>query len=110
MIFSVEGHVEMIKSGQKTQTRRQTYFYKVGKTYAIQPGRTKPGIAEGRIRIVSKRRERSPGHISSEDAWDEGMYMTLEFERLYSQLYRDWEIRWAYTFEYVPRARNNVKC
>ena len=102
MIFSIADHVEMIKDGRKTQTRRQSGIYKVGRTYSIQPGRVRAGIAEGRIRILKKRGEYSLGNISKEDAWDEGMYMNLEFERLYSELYPGWVHRFAYTFEYVP--------
>ena len=96
----------MIKSGQKTQTRRKSNFYKVGKTYSVQPGRGKVGISEGRIRIMDKRKEVVfDPVISKEDAWDEGMYMNLEFERLYREIYPGWQLRFAYTFEYVPRAR-----
>ncbi len=102
MIFSIGDHIEMIKDGRKTQTRRQSDFYKVGRTYSIQPGRGKAGIAEGRLRILKKLWEYSPGSICKEDAWDEGMYMNLEFERLYSEVYPGWHKRYAYTFEYVP--------
>ncbi len=102
MIFSIGDHVEMIKIGQKTQTRRNSATYLLGRSYSIQPGRRMPGIPEGRIRIIRKQKERSPGNISKEDAWDEGMYMTLEFERLYRKMYPYWEYRYAYTFEFVP--------
>ncbi|MHA2052710.1 MAG: hypothetical protein ACW99F_03835 [Candidatus Hodarchaeales archaeon] len=102
MIFSIEDHIEMIKSGQKTQTRRQSNFFKVNKTYSIQPGRGKPGIAEGRIRITNKKSESRLNKISLSDAWDEGMYMQLEFERLYNDLYPGWQLRYVYTFVYVP--------
>ena len=110
MIFSIGDHVEMIKSGQKTQTRRQSGFYKVGKTYSIQPGRGKKGIADGRILITGKKGERQFLHwISSEDAWDEGQYMPLEFERLYRRIYHKWVARYAYTFKFIPSAREEVK-
>ena len=102
MIFSIGDHIEMIKAGQKTETRRKSGIYKVGRTYSIQPGRTQAGIAEGRIRILKKRREYSPGNINKEEAWNEGMYMNLEFERLYSELYPGWFSRYAYSFEYIP--------
>lgn len=101
MIFSFEGHIEMIKSGEKTQTRRQSDYYRVGRTYSIQPGRQSAGIPEGRIRIIRKRKEYPPGNISKEDAWDEGMYMTLEFERLYNEMYPGWLSRYAYDLEFV---------
>ena len=102
MIFSIGDHVEMIKNGQKTQTRRQSSTYMLGRTYGIQPGRRTLGIAEGRILITGKRKELSPGNISKEDAWDEGCYSPNFFEKLYRELYPRWEIRYAYTVEFVP--------
>lgn len=105
MIFSICDHVEMIKSGYKTQTRRLSDYYRVGHSYSIQPGRRKAGIAEGRIKITNKVKEYSTcSSISIEDAWDEGMYSPLKFEELYSKMYSGWFVRWAYTFEYVARA------
>ena len=106
MIFSIGDHVEMIKSGQKTQTRRRAGSYIVGRSYSIQPGRGKAGIVEGRIKITNKVKEYSTcSVISAEDAWDEGLYTPLKFEELYSRMYSGWFVRWAYTFEYVPRAQ-----
>lgn len=106
MIFSKEGHIEMIKTGDKTETRRQSGIYHAGRTYSIQPGRSKPGILEGRIRILKKRVEtKLDPPISVESAWAEGKYMSLEFERLYSEMYPGWYSRFAYTFEYVRTLR-----
>jgi hypothetical protein len=50
----------LVLSGRKTETRRPVKGdaparYRVGRTYAVQPGRTKPGI--GRIRVTGVRRE-----------------------------------------------------
>jgi len=104
MIFSIGDHIEMIKAGQKTQTRRKSATYLRGRSYSIQPGRRKPGIPEGRIRITRKRKELSPGNISKEDAWDEGGYYPNFFEKLYREIYPRWEVRFAYTFEFVPKA------
>ena len=110
MIFSISDHVEMIKSGQKTQTRRKSSSYIVGKSYSIQPGRRKAGIVEGRIKITNKVKEYSAcSVISVEDAGDEGLYSPLKFEELYSKMYSGWFVRWAYTFEYVPIARAQEK-
>ena len=110
MIFSVGDHVEMIKSGKKTQTRRRSSYYIVGKSYSIQPGRRKAGIVEGRIKITNKVKEYSTcSVISVKDAWDEGLYSPLKFEELYSKMDSGWYVRWAYTFVYVPIARAAIK-
>ena len=74
MIFRPE-LVNLILRGQKTETRRPVKSgetecrYKVGRTYAVQPGRTKAGVA--RIRILSARKERL-GLVTDEDAEREG--------------------------------------
>ena len=106
MIFSIAGHIEMIKSGDKTETRRQSGLYIVGGSYSIQPGRTKPGILEGRIRILKRIVEiKFDSPISEKSAWAEGKYTSLEFENLYSEMYPGWNSRFAYTFEYVRTLR-----
>ena len=54
MIFAVPGHVELIKTNLKTETRRNPDAYdryQIGKTYAVQPKRTAKGIKEGRIEV-----------------------------------------------------------
>jgi len=103
MIFSISDHVEQIKSGSKTQTRRKSPAYIVGKTYSIQPGRTKPGIQEGRILITDKREEwRLDGVIISEsDALAEGGYIQGQFESLFRRMYPEWVRRYAYTFKFI---------
>ena len=103
MIFSIADHVEQIKNGTKTQTRRQSKAYLVGKTYSIQPGRKKLGISDGRILILKKRVETNPFDcISEEDAQAEGGYDVEQFEFLYTRMYPNWEERYAYTFKFVP--------
>ena len=109
MIFSVEGHIEQIKAGTKTQTRRGSGKYQVGKLYAVQPGRTKPGIPDGKILIVAKRIEARPPNMSSawwkispEEARDEGGYTPEEYEELYEKMHPGWTRRWAYLFKYYP--------
>jgi len=98
-------------------TRRPTDRYKFGKLYAIQPGRCKPGIPEGKIYIGSKYREWKPDLSDlPEDAkfakaWREseagypirewaakaeGGYTPEEFEELYEEMYPGWTERWAY--------------
>lgn len=105
MIFSVDGSIEKIKAGTKTQTRRPTDRYQVGKDYAIQPGRTKPGIPEGRIMIIGKQEEwkKIPVDlVDSREAILEGGYTPEEFEALYQKMYPGWEKRWAYAIDYMP--------
>lgn len=105
MIFSVDGSIQKIKLGTKTQTRRPTDRYQVGKTYAIQPGRTKPGIPDGRIEIIEKWQEWNDmpaWMIKKQQALDEGGYTPDEFELLYSRMYPNWRDRWAYQFKFIP--------
>jgi hypothetical protein len=129
MIFQRK-HIELILKGEKTQTRRKSGHYFVGKTYAIQEGRGQKARMEGRIRITSYLAEirdndgdisilkTSPcGYnsrqlisvsenpvkaISIEDARAEGGYTPEAYEELYEQLYPGWEIRFAFTFVFEP--------
>lgn len=74
VIFKPE-MVEKILAGGKTETRRPVKLgetecrYKLGRTYAVQPGRTKHGIA--RITVLEVRRE-LPYEISESSAINEG--------------------------------------
>ena len=106
MIFSLADHIEQIKNGSKTQTRRKSSSYLVGKKYSVQPGRTQRGIPEGRILIVDKKVETSPSdRILYKDARAEGGYTPSEFEDLYSRMYPGWRERYAYTFKFVPNQK-----
>ena len=116
MIFSIEGHIEKIINGTKTMTRRPTDRYKVGKLYAIQPGRTKKGIPDGKIYVSLKEKEiksilNSPSKLANEwhamemgypirewEAKFEGGYTSEEFEALYEEMYLGWTERWSYYF------------
>ena len=101
MIFSFPGHIEQIKNGTKTQTRRKSPSYSVGHTYSISRGREK-GITDGRILITRKRAERfNDGFISVVDALAEGGYTPGQFETLFSNMYPDWIVRYAYTFRFI---------
>lgn len=112
MIFSVDGSIQKIIDGTKTQTRRPTDRYQVGKDYAIQPGRGKKAIPEGRIRILRKGFEAQgiggnppwpfPYDTTPQEASAEGGYTPQEFEALYEELYPSWRTRWAYTLEFIP--------
>jgi len=114
MIFSVSGSIQKIIDGDKTQTRRPTDRYEVGKTYAIQPGRGKFGIPEGRIEITHSWKEINgewfpitKHTISLFDADDEGGYTPEAYETLYEKMYPGWKIRWAYRFNFVPTAEDD---
>lgn len=111
MIFSIGDHVKQIIIGKKTQTRRASSLYLVGRTYSIQPGRRMPAISEGKIRILHKRVESNPFDlISKEDAFAEGGYIPREFEKLYSEMYPNWIERYAYTFKFIPSSEESKLC
>ena len=102
MIFGIDGHVELIIKEQKTETRRQSDKYKVGRTYPIQRCRTCKGIKEGRILILRKKAELcNQGIISIESALAEGNYTPEKYESLYRKMYSNWKVRWAYKFRFI---------
>ena len=100
MIFSVSNHVQQIIRGEKTQTRRRSNRYRVGETYAIQSGRTKAAILEGRILILTKKREICCKPLSIESAKAEGGYTPEQFEELFRKMDPYWITRFAYTFQF----------
>lgn len=104
MIFSIEGHIYKIIKGLKTETRRNSDKYEIGKTYAIQPNRTSKGIPDGRILIIGKNLEIRNIHapISWSGARHEGNYGQIEYEELYNQLNPKWRYRYAYKFKFIP--------
>lgn len=103
MIFAVEDHIKQVIEGVKTQTRRSSGRYKLGRKYSIQPGRTQKGILEGKIIIIDKTLEVWPFVIRLDDAKAEGGYTPEEFEKLYRMMHPNWGERYAYTFRFVPR-------
>ena len=111
MIFSIADHVEQIKNKDKTQTRRPSGIYKEGKEYAIQPGRGKHGIPDGKIRVINKRREYKSNifhyPITAGEAHAEGGYTSDEYEGLYERMYPRWKVRYAYVFKFVPRSNGS---
>ena len=103
MIFSIKEHIPLILQGIKTQTRRSSDRYQVGKTYSLQFGRGKKGIPQGRIFITDKWDE-TPEDISmipDEDYLAEGAYDCPSYETLYEKMYPKWMHRTAYKFKYV---------
>jgi len=125
MIFSLSDHIEQIKAGTKTQTRRPNNRYKTGQTYAVQPGRGKKGIPEGRIYVAEVIREwkpdltKIPEHAHFARSWAamdsgypirgyqakaEGGYSPFVFEELYEKMYPDWTERYAIWFSFFTEA------
>jgi len=106
MIFQ-EKHIEQIKRGEKTQTRRLNGRYLEGHTYCIQYGYGTKGIEGYRLKITGKRWESGPfnipaNQISKEDAWAEGGYSVQEYEELFKNFYKACKRgRVAYTFEVI---------
>lgn len=104
MIFAVGDHIEQIIKGTKVQTRRVAKLggprYELGKSYAIQRGRGKPAILDGRIIITDIRLELAQDKISSEDAQAEGGYDPTQYELLFERMYPKWRSRYAYTFKF----------
>lgn len=121
MIFKPE-LAQKSKNGSKTQTRRlvksgERLFidpdgrkavltergvkWQIGKTYAIQPGRTKTAI--GRFTLLDIRRERVR-EISEQDAIAEGFGSIAEFfevfESINGKAALDKEV-WVLTFEVI---------
>jgi hypothetical protein len=116
MIFNVPGHIEMIRNGIKTQTRRVNRgVYQVGRDYAVQQKR---GVkAENDIRIgiddiwkedllncvgAYSGQPLDP-YISTEDARAEGGYYPITFEELFRAVNPKWDqiTRWAYMFHAI---------
>lgn len=81
--------LEKILSGEKTQTRRLVYWgkpcrYQPGRTYAVQDGRGRPGIA--RIYVLSVTKV-PVGSITKADARAEGFRSPVAFYERWRQMY-----------------------
>ena len=117
MIFNVPGHIEMIRNGIKTQTRRSNRgIYQVGRDYAVQRKRgvkAEPDIRimmdkiweEEALEFLAENEKRYPVelYISKEDAWAEGGYTPTKFEGLFRELNFEWDgwSRWAFGFHVI---------
>jgi len=106
MIFQ-KVHVEQILEGTKTQTRRLNRgYYRVGRTYSIQPCRTCKGTRGHRIKMLEILPEGGDLRsipLSQEDAKAEGGYSPEEFEELFLKLNPKWggEMRYVFKFSLV---------
>ena len=94
MIFGPE-MVEKVLAGEKTETRRLVKYkdgrevpcrYAVGGDYALQPGRTEPGVPGVRLRVLSVSREHL-GQMEHGKALREGFTGTGEFFRYWGGLH-----------------------
>jgi hypothetical protein len=108
MIFAVGNHVKLVINGSKTQTRRQSDRYQLGRFYSIQPSRTSKGIPDGKILITGKVTEtRGSMPISEFDAKAEGGYTPEQYEKLYEKMHRGWQSRTAYHFVFFKMGMVN---
>jgi hypothetical protein len=110
MIFNVPGHIDMIRNGTKTQTRRVNRgVYQVGRDYAVQQKR---GVkAENDIRIVMDKiwEEARYGYglgvptLSEGHAQAEGGYTPQKYEQEFRKAYPRWDEdqRWAFRFHVI---------
>ncbi len=95
--------LDLVMSGRKTQTRRvvkrpdELPRWQVGKTYAVQPGRSKRAVA--RFKALEVRRELVTD-ISEEDAHAEGFSGRADFLAAWRKMHGDKASDvWAITFE-----------
>jgi hypothetical protein len=100
--------VARILAGDKTQTRRPVRpgdpcRYRTDRTYAVQPGRTKRGVA--RVRVTDVRRERL-SQITEDDACREGFASVAGFLAYWDALHgaaRNREVDvWVISFALEP--------
>jgi hypothetical protein len=103
MFFS-KSNLEKVLRGKKTQTRRLSDRYQVGRIYGIRTWIYEKALA--RIKITAKRQERL-GDISPEDLRREGYETLEEFKEAWTKFYAKklgWHpelIVWVYDFVLV---------
>ena len=102
MIFTEE-HINKIRKGHKTQTRRVNRgIYQVGRSYCVQPKRGVKSVPDIRIVMDEITQETSGRFISIRDAWAEGRYTPWGYERVFQNLNpkydRSRDERWAFKF------------
>jgi hypothetical protein len=94
-ITGSDGKIEAVLSSGRDK-------YRVGKTYAVQPGRTKPAV--GRIRLLAIERKRA-SETTTAEAKHEGFASRQEFFEAWRDIHgenkRDADV-WMLEFELVP--------
>jgi len=112
MIFNVTEHIEMIRNGEKTQTRRVNRgIYQEGRDYAVQRKRGVKAEENMRIKIDEIWEEGCMNRVDCignpldpciflEDAKAEGGYTPEEYERVFKKAYPTWDgaYRWVFQF------------
>ncbi len=101
MIF--QHTLEQVLSGRKTQTRRpirpyRRFVYRVGKTYAVQPGRGERAVA--RIEVLAVRKQ-PLGEITRAEAVAEGCANLASFRKLWTEKHGGFdpdEVVWVMEF------------
>jgi len=111
MIFAAKEHVDMIRNGTKTQTRRLNRgIYQVGGDYAVQRKRGVKAELDIRIVIDAITHEyKGAIPISNEDAWAEGGYTPEEYEKTFRELNPKWDgwARWVFEFHCIEVLQND---
>ncbi|MBT0160697.1 ASCH domain-containing protein [Candidatus Bathyarchaeota archaeon A05DMB-2] len=94
-------HINAIREGRKTQTRRtHRHTWQLGKTYAVRTSYF--GKPEGYIRILRKFKQRLGG-ISAEDVRKEGYNSLEEFKQAWTAINGRWDpdlVVWVYEFRF----------
>lgn len=115
MMFS-QSHLDQIRTGEKTQTRRlwsENYTARpsAGDIRMATPRSLGPIVSHDEcdcyIRITRVSRERL-GQMTEGDAFDEGGYTLAEFEALWADMHGEWEparVVDVVEFEYVGQER-----
>jgi hypothetical protein len=104
-----EHHIELIRLGQKTQTRRvgKTWRAKVGSIHQCRTTLFGPALCHI---IIRRRWEERLGDISEKDAWDEGGYEANEYMFGFMEMHAKRHVNLdtvvkCYEFQYIDPVR-----
>lgn len=107
MLFKPE-HIEMIRRGEKTATRRdwKRLMVKIGGVYSAKTRLFQPNSeCDVFVRVVKLYRQ-PLGEMTEEDALKEGGYTIEEFIRVWKDINGWWDpyhVVWVVEFEKVPK-------
>lgn len=94
-VYGVDEHIEAVRQNGRDK-------YRVGKTYAVQPGRTQPAVA--RIKLLGIKRQRV-AETSVAEAKQEGFESREAFFAQWHEIHGEDKLNaevWLLTFELVP--------